>query len=62
MLLGAIVMVLGANDWLFTNPGGGWEYSALWAVGPLVLAGTRNGAWAALPTPAVGRPVARVAA
>lgn len=28
-LLGAIVWVHGANGWLFTNAGGGWEYPAV---------------------------------
>ncbi|MBU6461092.1 MAG: DoxX family protein, partial [Proteobacteria bacterium] len=31
-LLGAILLVHGANGWLFTNKGGGWEYPAFWAV------------------------------
>ena len=30
ILLGAIVTVHGASGWLFTNPGGGWEYPAFW--------------------------------
>ncbi len=28
ILLGAIVTVHGSSGWLFTNPGGGWEYPA----------------------------------
>ncbi len=28
VLLGSIVLVHGANGWLYTNPNGGWEYSA----------------------------------
>jgi len=50
--LGAIVFVHGANGWLFTNEGGGWEFPALWVValivqallggGALVLADDRN--------------------
>jgi len=28
-----IVMVHGANGWLFTSKGGGWEFPALWVVG-----------------------------
>ena len=51
--IGAIVLVHGASGWLFTNTGGGWEYPAFWAVGLLALAGIGDGAWAALPTPAL---------
>lgn len=54
VLLGAIVTVHGANGWLFTNTGGGWEYPAFWLVGLLALAGVGDGAWAMLPTPAPG--------
>ena len=36
-MLGTIVMVHGANGWLFTNKGGGWEYPAFWAVSLVVL-------------------------
>ncbi|CAD0352759.1 DoxX family protein [Xanthomonas hortorum pv. cynarae] len=32
LLLGTIVSVHGANGFGFSNPGGGWEYPALWAV------------------------------
>ena len=56
VLLGAIVMVHGANGWTFTNPGGGWEYPAFWAIGLLALAGVGDGAWAMLPTPAIRYP------
>jgi len=28
LLLGTILLVHGHNGWMFTNPGGGWEYSA----------------------------------
>ena len=61
ILLGAIATVHGANGWLFTSPGGGWEYPAFWAVGLIALALVGDGAWALLPTPALGR-VARVRA
>jgi hypothetical protein len=27
-MLGTVVLVHGANGWLFTNKGGGWEYPA----------------------------------
>ena len=36
-VLGTIVLVHGANGWLFTNKGGGWEYPAFWTVGLIVL-------------------------
>ena len=36
-MLGTIVFVHGANGWLFTNPGGGWEYPAFWAAGLIAL-------------------------
>ncbi len=62
VLLGAIATVHGANGWLFTNPGGGWEYPAFWTVGLLALAGIGDGAWAALPTPAFRQPARRLAA
>lgn len=54
VLLGAIATVHGANGWLFTNPGGGWEFPAFWLVGLVGLAGIGDGAWAVLPTPALG--------
>lgn len=28
VLIGSIVLVHGGNGWLYTNPNGGWEYSA----------------------------------
>lgn len=55
ILLGAIVTVHGANGWLFTSPGGGWEYPAFWAVGLIALALVGDGAWALLPTPSLGQ-------
>src|SRR6185312_3138905 len=36
-MLGTIVLVHGANGWLFTSKGGGWEYPAFWAVALIVL-------------------------
>jgi putative oxidoreductase len=36
-LLGAVVKVHGPNGWLFTNPGGGWEFPVLWIVALVVL-------------------------
>lgn len=34
------------NGWVFTNPGGGWEYPAFLAVASLVLWLQGDGAWA----------------
>src|SRR5512139_2637960 len=45
-LLGTILFVHGANGWLFTNPGGGWEYPAFWAVGLIALYLLGDGAMA----------------
>ncbi|MHB8385251.1 DoxX family protein [Metallibacterium sp.] len=53
-MLGTIVMVHGANGWLFTNKGGGWEYPALWAVSLVVLFLLGDGALALKP---VGRTI-----
>ena len=36
-ILGTIVLVHGANGWLFANKGGGWEYPAFWAIALVVL-------------------------
>jgi putative oxidoreductase len=46
LILGTIVTVHGANGWMFSSPGGGWEYSAFWAVALVVQALLGNGAWA----------------
>jgi len=37
LLLGTIVLVHGANGWMFTNPGGGWEYPAVLIAASLAL-------------------------
>lgn len=37
-LLGAIVWVHGANGWVFTAPGGGWEYPAFLMASSVALA------------------------
>ena len=47
--LGTIVLVHGANGWLFTNKGGGWEYPAFWAVGLVALFLLGDGAMALKP-------------
>ena len=49
-MLGTIVIVHGANGWLFTNKGGGWEYPAFWAVSLVVLSLLGDGALALRPT------------
>lgn len=51
VLLGAIATVHGAAGFFFTNPGGGWEYPALWIVGLIVVALVGEGAFALKPTP-----------
>jgi putative oxidoreductase len=48
-MLGTIVMVHGANGWLFTNNGGGWEYPAFWAVALFALFLLGDGAYAVKP-------------
>ncbi|PPV06864.1 hypothetical protein XBLMG947_2184 [Xanthomonas bromi] len=50
LLLGTIVSVHGANGFGFSNPGGGWEYPALWAVLLIVQALLGDGAFALKPT------------
>jgi putative oxidoreductase len=37
-LLGAIIWVHGANGWVFTAPGGGWEYPAFLIAASIALA------------------------
>lgn len=58
-LLGTIVTVHGANGWLFTNRGGGWEYPAFWSVALIVLALLGNGAWSIQPGTASSLPLRR---
>lgn len=53
-MLGTIVMVHGANGWLFTNKGGGWEYPAFWAVALIALFLLGDGAHALRPAPQRG--------
>jgi len=48
-MLGTIVLVHGANGWLFTNKGGGWEYPAFWTVGLIALFLLGDGAFALKP-------------
>ncbi|AZD26820.1 DoxX family protein [Pseudomonas chlororaphis] len=44
MLLGAIAFVHGAHGWIYTSPGGGWEYLAFLAVVSVSLMCLGNGA------------------
>jgi putative oxidoreductase len=37
-LMGAIIWVHGANGWVFTAPGGGWEYPAFLVAASIALA------------------------
>ena len=48
-MLGTIVLVHGRNGWLFTNPNGGWEYPALWAIALLAVYLLGDGAMALRP-------------
>ena len=49
-MLGTIVFVHGANGWLFTNKGGGWEFPAFWTAGLIALYLLGDGAMALKPT------------
>ncbi len=46
ILLGAIFLVHGANGWLFSAEGGGWEFPAFWAAALVVQALLGEGAYA----------------
>jgi putative oxidoreductase len=48
-IVGTIALVHGANGWLFTNKGGGWEFPAFWAVSLVVLYLLGDGALALWP-------------
>jgi putative oxidoreductase len=50
LMLGTIIFDHGAHGWIFSNPGGGWEYPAFWTVTLLVQALLGDGAFA-LPVP-----------
>jgi putative oxidoreductase len=49
-MLGTIVFVHGANGWLSTNEGGGWEFPALWTVALIALYLLGDGAMALKPS------------
>ena len=46
ILVGAIIAVHAANGFFFTNPHGGWEYPAVWAVALVAQALLGDGAFA----------------
>ena len=46
--IGIIVTVQGAKGWLFSNPGGGWEFPAFVAVAAVALALLGDGPYALL--------------
>lgn len=46
LLAGSIVLVHGASGWLFSNPGGGWEYPAFLIAASLVQCLLGDGAFA----------------
>jgi len=48
-MLGTIFFAHGANGWLFSNKGGGWEYPAFWTVALIVLYLLGDGAFALRP-------------
>jgi putative oxidoreductase len=45
-LIGTIVLVHGANGWLFSNQGGGWEYPLFLIMASLALGLLGDGAYA----------------
>ncbi|SME94362.1 DoxX family protein [Pseudogulbenkiania subflava] len=49
VLLGATLLVHLANGWAFTNPGGGWEYTAFLTAAALTVALLGDGAFALKP-------------
>lgn len=49
ILIGAIVAVHGPAGFFFSNPNGGWEYPAFWAVALLVQSLLGDGAFALRP-------------
>ena len=55
-MLGTVFLVHGANGWLFTNKGGGWEFPAFWTVGLIVLYLLGDGALALRPGQRDGGP------
>jgi putative oxidoreductase len=61
-LAGAIAFAHAGNGWVFTAPGGGWEYPAFLIAASLALALVGDGAFALRPSRPLGRaPAARLA-
>ena len=56
VLIGAAVLGHGANGWVFSNEGGGWEFPAFWAVVQLSLVLLGDGAYALKSSKLLGRP------
>lgn len=54
VLLGAIFTVHGAAGFFFTNPKGGWEFPAFWAIALVAQALLGDGAFALRPSRDVG--------
>ena len=48
-IVATIILVHGANGWVFTNKGGGWEYPAFWVIGLVALYLLGDGAMALRP-------------
>jgi putative oxidoreductase len=48
-MLGTIAFAHGANGWLFSNKGGGWEFPAFWAAALVVVYLLGDGAMALRP-------------
>lgn len=46
VLLCATILVHFANGFLFTNPGGGWEYPAFWTIALICQSLLGQGCWA----------------
>ena len=54
ILIGAILSVHIHAGFFFSNPNGGWEFPALWALGLIAVALLGDGAFALVPTPVPG--------
>ncbi len=54
ILLGAIFTVHASAGFFFSNPNGGWEFPAVWAVALIVQSLIGDGAFALRPTTALG--------
>jgi putative oxidoreductase len=50
-IVGTITTVHGKKGWLFSNPGGGWEFPAFWAAALLVQFLLGDGAFTLVPSP-----------